>query len=319
MSDIKTKDMPSYPFSGIATFLRAPYIDLNEDSNDEIIKNYKIGIMGIPFDEGCPFAPGSRFCAREIREQTLRFGKDGYYDHQLKQIMLKNEMKNGEIVDCGDVEIIPTDVDGNFSRITSMAKKIIESELILIALGGDHSISYPVVRAFHEPIHVIHLDAHADYLPISEGFENTNTHPFRHIGNMGHVKTLTQIGYRSIRETSGLDSVSDGNTVITMDDFRQYDPSDCFKRIPKGEACYVSIDIDVLDASLVPGCVSAEPDGMSYSELRELLRYVANTYDVRGFDMVEVCPPLDVPTNITSYLAAQIVVEFLGSICNAKF
>jgi agmatinase len=77
----------------------------------------------------------------------------------------------------------------------------------------------------------------------------------------------------------------------------------------------VSIDIDVLDMSLVPGCVSAEPNGMTYAELRDTLAAVAEHSDVVGFDLVEVNPQLDVGTGVTAYLGAHTVLEFLGRIC----
>ena len=78
----------------------------------------------------------------------------------------------------------------------------------------------------------------------------------------------------------------------------------------------MSIDVDVLDISLVPGCVSAEPNGMSYPELRDILIDLAEQTDVIGFDFVEVNPQLDVGTGVTSYLGAHLVVEFLGHICD---
>ena len=85
--------------------------------------------------------------------------------------------------------------------------------------------------------------------------------------------------------------------------------------LPEGARCYVSIDIDVLDLPLVPGCVSAEPNGMSYAELRDDLFALAEHLDIVGFDLVEVNPQLDVGTGITSYLAAHTILEFLGRIC----
>jgi agmatinase len=86
--------------------------------------------------------------------------------------------------------------------------------------------------------------------------------------------------------------------------------------VPEGERCYVSIDIDVLDLPLVPGCVSAEPNGMTYSELRDTLVALADRSEIVGFDLVEVNPQLDVGTGITSYLAAHTILEFLGHICD---
>ena len=85
--------------------------------------------------------------------------------------------------------------------------------------------------------------------------------------------------------------------------------------VPPGARTYVNIDIDVLDLSLIPGCVSAEPNGMTYAELRDTLAAIAGHCDVVGLDLVEVNPTLDVGIGITSYLAAHTVLEFLGNIC----
>lgn len=308
-----------YGFTGIPTFLRSEHIYKMEDLDK---RDFTIGVMGVPFDEGCPFAPGSRFCARAIREQSLRFGKSGYYNHEENRMFLGDELARDLMVDLGDVNIIPTDVEGNFQRITELAKIIVDKGALLIGFGGDHSVTFPLVRAFDVsdvPINVVHLDAHADFLPIMPGYEYTNTHPFRHISNMKNVKSLTQVGYRSIREPTGVDSRNEGNRVIGMKEFRELGPEGIANCLPKGEACYVSIDIDVLDISLVPGCVSAEPDGMDYVQLRDTLAAIAKHNKVVGFDMVEVTPQLDVPTNLTSYLATQTVVEFLGQICDQPY
>ncbi len=307
------KNYTAYPFSGVPTFLRAPLVRESENLKKEDVS---IGIIGVPFDEGCPYIPGSRLCARSIREQTLRFSEQGYYNHQEKKFYLKEELGKRRIYDFGDVNIVPTDVPGNFERITESVKRILDLDALPIALGGDHSITFPVVRAFAgRKINVLHLDAHTDYLPIEPGFEYTNTHPFSHVSKMEHVKSLTQVGYRSIRDVTGIDSVKDGNRVVGIDEFRTLGPDGIAALLPEGEELYVSIDIDVLDSSLVPGCVSAEPDGMAYRELRDTLAVVAKRCKVVGFDMVEVAPDLDVGTHITSYLAALTVVEFLGNIC----
>ena len=112
------------------------------------------------------------------------------------------------------------------------------------------------------------------------------------------------------------DSIADGNQVVTMSQFRAGGPQAIAETVPKGANCYVSIDVDVLDMSLVPGCVSAEPNGMTYAELRDTLAAIAAHTNVIGFDFVEVNPQLDVGTGVTAYLGAHTVVEFLGQICD---
>jgi agmatinase len=112
------------------------------------------------------------------------------------------------------------------------------------------------------------------------------------------------------------DSIADGNQVVTMSQFRASGPKAIAETVPKGANCYVSIDVDVFDMSLVPGCVSAEPNGMTYAELRDTLAAIAAHTNVIGFDFVEVNPQLDIGTGITAYLGVHTVLEFLGQICD---
>src|SRR5699024_10322648 len=301
----------NYGFTGIPTFLRANYVPLEniEERNPEIV------VLGIPFDEGAPFVAGSRLGPRSIREHSLRFGGPGIYDFKKDQIL---EIDRNKMADIGDIDVVPTDVSGTFNKITEAASKVFKQGAMLISIGGDHSITYPVVRAIEEPMHLIHFDAHADFLPIEPGFEHTNSHAFTHINEMDHVKSMTLIGYRSVRESSGIQYKAAGNKVIGMDEFRGKGPENMFNHIPKGEACYVTIDIDALDSSLIPGCVSAEPDGMFYRELKNSLVAIAENHPIIGFELVEVSPQLDVGTGITSYIAALTMVEFLANIIDNK-
>ena len=304
--------VPRCPFSGIPSFLRAD-ICTNLERLDA-----DIAVMGVPFDEGSPYMPGSRFGPKSIREHSLRFGKEGYYDHRAKRTFLKHELIHHRLVDIGDVDVAPTDTEGTFKNITEMTRQALDHGALPVVLGGDHSITFPVVRAFSKPLHVVQFDAHIDYAPIMHGFEYTNAHAFRHIHHMSHVQSLTQIGIRSLRnsQTTMEDSFNDGNRIVSMEEYRDLDPARLVETLQQNERCYVSIDIDVFDLPLVPGCVSAEPNGMSYAELRDTLFALAEHTEVIGFDLVEVNPQLDVGTGITSYLATHTILEFLGHICD---
>ena len=310
--DITGRVHPTYPFAGIPTFLRADFC------KDLKLLDADIAVMGAPSDEGSPFMPGSRFGPRGIREHSLRFGTDGYYNPLLKRSFLEYELTNHRVVDVGDADVLPTNVEDTFRNITRMTRQVLDHGALPVVLGGDHAITFPVVRAFSEPLHVVHFDAHVDYAPFLHGFEWTNNHAFRHIYHMAHVSSLTQVGIRSLRNPRSQieDSLRDGNRVITTDEFRDLGPRGLVESLPMNGRCYVSIDIDVLDLPLVPGCVSAEPNGISYEELRDTLSTLAQHMDIVGFDLVEVNPQLDVGTGITSYLAAHTVLEFLGHICD---
>ena len=303
---------PKYAFAGIPSFLRTEvWTDLDTLDAD-------VAVMGAPTDEGSPFMPGSRFGPRGIREHSRRFGREGYYDQEAGRSFLEYELTHGRIVDVGDADVHPTDVEGSFRNITAMTRRVLKAGALPVVLGGDHAITFPVVRAYAEPLHVVHFDAHIDYSPFIHGFEFTNGHAFRHIHYMSHVQSLTQVGIRSLRNPGQYveDSVADGNRVVGMSEFRETGMVGLLAALPRDGDCYVSIDIDVLDLPLVPGCVSAEPNGMSYAELRDSLVALAEHTNVVGFDLVEVNPQLDIGTGITSYLAAHTVLEFLGHICD---
>lgn len=301
------------PFVGIPSFLRSRIVtDLQE-------LTAKVAVMGVPFDEGSPFLSGCRMGPRTLREHSLRFAGPvpAIHEPESGRTFLEHELGNGLIADCGDADIWPTDVKRSFENITNMTRGILDRGAMPVVLGGDHSITYPVVRGFSDPIHVVHFDAHIDYAPFIHDLRFTNGHAFRHISPMSHVKNLTQVGIRSLRTVAShvQDSRDDGNRVVTMREFREIGPAGIAEVIPAGAQCYVSIDVDVLDMSLIPGCVSGEPNGMTYAELRNTLVAIAERGDIAGFDFVEVNPMLDVGTGMTSYLGAHLVIEFLCHIC----
>lgn len=303
------------PFVGIPSFLRSRVLGPDDPVEADLV------VLGAPTDEGSPFMPGSRFGPRSIREHSLRFmtGEPGYFDPSDGRRYLADEMSGHRIVDLGDADIIPTNVAGTFDNITALTARALSRGGTPIVLGGDHAISFPVVRAFSEPLYVVHFDAHLDYMPFVHGASMTNAHAFRHIAHMSHVQGLVQVGIRSLRSTEVMwrDTLADGNQVVTMTEFRHRGPVEIARMLPKGANCYVSLDMDVLDLSLVPGCVSAEPDGMRYDQLRDTLIALTDRARIVGFDLVEVNPQLDVATGVTSYLAAHTIVEFLGHLCDS--
>jgi agmatinase len=300
-----------YPFAGIPSFLRAPiHTELASLDAD-------VAVVGIPSDDGSPFLPGSRLGPRRIREHSLRFGADGVFDQRDDRVMLEAELRNGRLVDTGDIDVMPTNSEATWSNITRSLSRILDRGALPVVIGGDHAISAPVVRAWDRPIDVVHFDAHIDYTPFRHGFMYTNVQPIRHIRSMAHVRSITQVGIRSLRNhrQDVLDAISDGNRVIGMEEYRDRARGDVLGGLDRDAAVYVSIDIDVLDMALVPGCVSGEPDGLSYDELRTSLVTLAEHCEIVGFDLVEVNPLLDIATGATSYLAAHTIVEFLGHIC----
>ena len=295
-------------FTGIPTFLRANYCpSLSELDAD-------VAVFGVPFDEGSPWQPGTRFAPRSIREHSMRFAPTGFFDIARQQHFLTDVVTQGRLVDVGDVDVLPTNVIGTHDNISAMTQLIRQRQAIPLAIGGDHSVSWPLIRGIQEPLHVVQFDAHLDFAPVTNGVHYSNGQPFRHIMALSQVQSLTQVGIRSlrVRPSEFSDATAQGSTIISQQQFRQRSPLELFEHLPAGEKCYISIDIDVLDMALVPGCASAEPNGMRYDELMAALLALIGRMEVVGIDLVEVNPQLDVATGVTSYLAAHVLVELLG-------
>lgn len=296
-------------YVGIPTFLRSNYCP------DIVALAAKYAVFGVPYDEGSPFLPGSPFGPRAIREHSLRFSPDGIFDPATETSYLTDIIRDGKLVDIGDIDIVPSSPARTFAGLTETVKRLRDRDAMPVMLGGDHAVSFPAVRAFEEEIHV-QLDSHIDYGKYDDEFRYGNGQGFRQINDMPNVKSLTQVGIRSYR-TNPADfyrAKADGSRIVTMPELRERGPISAVSQIPEGARVYLSIDIDAYDAPLVPGCVSAEPDGPSFMEMRSILEVIAGSFNIVGCDLVEVNPPLDVKTGATSYLAALTIALLFGLI-----
>ena len=311
---MKSYRQVNLPFTGIASFCKFPiHTDLETLSAD-------VAILGVPWDEGVGYRPGARFGPRSLREYSTRFAfhergvkEGGYWNIENR----KRYLEEIRLVDCGDQDVLYLKVEETFSAITDSVGKVLSAKAFPVILGGDHSITFPVVRAFRnsKPLHLIHLDAHLDYNDSIEGVLLANGNPIKRVSEIDFVGEIIQIGMRGIRarEDAYHDSLSRGNKIITLSDFRRKGVGGILRQIPDGGNLYVTIDIDVLDPSIAPGTSSPEFEGMTYKEIKELLIGIASRGKVVGFDLVEVNPFLDA-VGMTQSAAAMIILEFLGAI-----
>src|SRR5215813_10483942 len=203
-----------------------------------------------------------------------------------------------------------------FDNITRDVRRILDAGAFPVVIGGDHAVTYPVVRAYTERLNVVHFDAHMDYRPFVHGVQWANGNPIRNVARLKTCHHIVQVGIRSLRtrQADVEDSRARGNDVVTIPEFRRRGPRAIVDLLPSAEPVYCSIDVDVLDLPLVPGCASSEVNGLTYDELRQTLFAIARGREVIGFDFVEVNPMLDVAADNTSQLAAQLIIEFLGRI-----
>ncbi len=304
----------SLPHTGIATFCKSPF-EPDLDQLDAVV-----AVLGIPFDEATAMRPGSRQAPRAIRDASTRFGflgrgaeSTGFFDINRD----RNLMRGVRIVDCGDVDVIYFDQDRNFRLIADSVSKILERGALPMVLGGDHSISYPVLRAFESrgPLRVILIDAHLDYKNELMGLKYTNNSPFRRAFELPFVEQILSFGIRGIKSTDQelRESREHGNLVFSNYDVFENSIATLFEQVPDDLGnYYVSIDIDGLDPSICPGTESPEAEGLTVTHVKQILAALSERGNLVGVDLVEVNPYLD-PAELTPHMAVQLLIETLAT------
>ena len=186
------------PFVGICTFGKYPLqLDWNAiDAN--------VAILGAPLDMGTQWRPGARFGPRSIREAStlFAFGHGGAYDHEDDAVYL--EADKTRIVDIGDADMVHTDTETSHRNIEEGVRKILGAGALPVVLGGDHSINIPCINAFdgQEPIHIVQIDAHLDFVDERHGVRYGHGNPMRRAAEKPYVTGLTQIGIRNVSSTA---------------------------------------------------------------------------------------------------------------------
>ena len=303
------------PFVGISTFLKAPFLD-NIDELDA-----DIAVLGMPYDMGTAVRSGARYAPRAVREASTWncYAYEGWYSPIDDQVYMD---ENWKVVDLGDVDVIHTEYDQSFANLEAAVRKILDKGAIPFVIGGDHAITAPVLAAFdrYKDLCVIHLDAHLDYSLATAGVRYGQGNPMRRASEMSHIGEIVQIGMRGIgssKPSDWADAKARGNVIMDMRKIRENGLDWVMSQIPVHENYYVTLDIDVLDQSLVPGCGSPQPYGMFYEEVMEIMRNVTQKGNVVGFDAVEVCPPYD-QNQITALYEANLMLDMMSFIWKSK-
>ncbi len=301
------------PSVGLVSFLRSPICE------DFAKIDADVAVLGIPYDAGIGFRPGTRFGPRDIRNYSVRYSgwggwkTSGYWDVNDG----KRKLTSTRIVDCGDVDVAYYDIERNMRLMTENVAAILDRGAMPLVLGGDHSVSYPVVRAFERfaPLDIVHIDAHLDWIDHVDGIKFANGSPFRRMSELPFVRQMVHLGIRDLRSREGdfADAIKFGSQIFTRQQIRERGTQGVLDAMPKMNNVYVSIDIDGLDPSIAPGTGSPTVDGLLYHEVRALLQGVARKGKVVGFDVVEVNPMVDLHGQ-TSLLTTTMIVEFLGAI-----
>jgi agmatinase len=293
-------------FVGVRTFMGAPYVPRLDALEADF------AVLGVPFDEGTWGQPGARYGPRDLRENSQEYHHDlteGFYYIDGDRTVLKGK----RWADVGDIEVWPTVPAQTGERITGAVRAILARKAFPVVLGGDHSITFPVVRAFQTPLTLIHFDAHLDSWNAAPGNLDHSSWVNR-TAVLPHVKKVVQLGMRGLAN----DQEAIGNarkirsTIITSEQIHRRGPAWALSQVPVSENIYVSLDVDVLDPSVAPGTGTLEPDGLSFAELDELLKGLSGKGRLVGLDVVEVTPYRD-PSGRTAQTAVRLIVDLLGA------
>ncbi|MFO7545190.1 MAG: agmatinase [Trueperaceae bacterium] len=305
-------DAMIYPrFEGIRTFMRLPHVtDLT---------GVDVAVVGVPFDTGGTYRVGARFGPSGIRQESMLLRP---YHPELRV----NVFETLSMVDYGDLPVTPGYLPESHTQIAEAAATVVDAGVTPVFLGGDHSVSLPLLRAVakrHGPVGLVHFDAHNDLWHSYFGGKDTHGTPFRRAVEEGLLDPgrSIQVGLRG--SLYGPEDVtmteSLGMAMIRATDMHHMGVPAVIDRIRDcvgSGPLYLSFDIDFLDPVYAPGTGTPEVGGATGLQALELLRGLTGLGFV-GFDLVEVMPPYDTGS-VTSLLAANLAYEMISLVAVAK-
>ncbi|SDO89492.1 agmatinase [Desulforhopalus singaporensis] len=296
-------------FSGVRTFMRLPHGDGLEDAD--------VAVFGVPFDTGVSFRPGARFGPAAIRDESIIL-------KPYCPITDVNIVENISVLDYGDIDTVPGYIDDSFTAIEEKMVEICGSGVIPVCMGGDHSISLPLLRGLtkvlKEPVALLHFDAHSDTIPGYFGRDYNHGTPFYWALEEGLIKPehSIQVGIRGpLYSRDALDYPKRrGMEIITGPQLHEMGVAAAVEGIREriaGQPVYVSFDVDFLDAVYAPGTGTPEIGGFTSHQALQLLAGSCANMNLKGMDLVEVMPAQD-NAGVTALAGASLIHLFLAQV-----
>jgi len=254
-------------------------------------------ILGIPFDANSSYLRGAAAAPPKIRE-ALRCDSSNLWTELGVDLGAP-----AAFADAGDLQL--TDPEA-FAAIERVVARLLQDGAKPVSLGGDHSITYPIMKAFarhHRGLTIVQFDAHPDLYDEFEGNRYSHACPFARIMEEGLAQRLVQVGIRTMGAEQRAQAARFGVEVVEMRALPAYAP------LKLGGPVYISFDLDALDPAFAPGISHREPGGMSVREVIAHLHAIEGT--IVGADIVEYNPAQDV-SGLTAMVAARILKEILG-------
>ena len=297
------------PYAGYSTLLRA--------AQNNNLEELDIALIGVPFDIGVTNRPGARLGPKQIRELSAMAGGPMHHVSRIIPAQLCR------YADYGDVNIESTyNLDQGIQEIESYYQKVSDAGVIPLTAGGDHSITYPILKAVgrDEAVGLIHIDAHAD---TGGQFHDSKFHhggPFRNAALAGVLdpERTIQIGIRGRAEPHWDFSYDSGMRIVHIEEFYKMGLKkviDEARSIVGKYPTYISFDVDGIDSAYTPGTGTPEIGGLTPLEVQQLIRGLRGLNLVGG-DVVEVAPPYD-PSGNTALVAATMMWEMLCVIADS--
>ncbi len=259
-----------------------------------------VTVLGIPSDENSSFLRGAALAPARIREalwsEATNLASETGVDLAVEP----------RFQDLGDLDL-SGGAEAAHERIEATVSELLDRGVLILSLGGDHAITYPIVRAYagkYRPLQILHVDAHPDLYDCYQGNRHSHACPFARIMEAGLASRLVQVGIRTLNPEQRAQAQRFGVEVVEMRDWRP-------ERVPELDGpVYLSFDLDALDPAFAPGVSHHEPGGLT---VRDAIRIIHGVRaPIVGADIVELNPHRD-PLGMTAMVAAKLVKEIAAS------
>jgi len=265
---------------------------------DSSYEDSDIVFFGIPFDGTCSFRPGSRFAPFYVREAS--FGLEIYSPYQDKELM---EYK---IADLGDMELPFGNTEKALKNMEDFSRELLDNGKKIFAFGGEHLVTLPIVKAYHKKypdLEIIHFDAHTDLRDNYLGEKLSHASVIRLIHEFINGEKIHQFGIRSGEKYE----FEYGRKYMDFNPFNLDNFQSSIDKIADDTPIYITLDIDVLDPSIMHGTGTPEPGGVTFNELLNALLKLKGK-NIVGMDLVELAPNYD-NSGVSNIVAAKLVRE----------
>lgn len=274
--------------------LKGPFLDRNWMGQNEDYASSDIVMFGMPFDGTVSYRSGSRFAPEQIRlaswgleDYSPRFGK---------------HLEDVNFHDVGDLEFPLGNTYKSLDLIEENVEQIYKDGKRVFGIGGEHLVTLPEIKAvakFYKDLAIVHFDAHTDLREEYLGEEMSHSAVIRHASKIVGAENIKQIGIRSGMKEEW-EFMKQHNTLI-----HEYSGLDELK----SKKVFVTVDLDVLDPSVMSGTGTPESGGMQFNELMGWFEYLKN-FDIVGADVVELAPDYDT-SGVSTAVATKVIRELL--------